>query len=624
MDVRLALNTLQFRFQNYTRSRKSASDIQDESIKFAETSTFEFLDAILTLNFHMDKRGMSRTVSERCKTIQHLIAQRDDLERFMFIIFQNLSIQLQLNMDQFRLVNENFVMFDMTNKFIYAHQCYQFFKYLYVFISRIHLLSAVHTPKRINYNLNVQSVMERAKEFSHTLNSICDGHGKSICHLTKSDLVLTTLPLLLPIIQSFQPVNAQVFSKKDLQIISKIVALMAGYGLNYVQKYENNVADLHFDPGFDSLVCFPSENKQMESDSHVILERIEAMCLHFLQELCFENPPQSIVLSVPDEWRDPNVSTISQVRLLDSNEHRFSILMRALSQIYELLLFQKQATRYSLFYENKHLYGRRKNFNGALWSICNILGVNCDQLNVTNMQVYEDELGLTNRDARKYYENGIPVLEQQQFSIVGKREIPKYSDALERLLIAEERRENIEMGLAEENEIRNEFCMGLPITREKNEAAYFCYLLIDPSKIPSMQNCIFREFISAIFYVGKGKRSRPLQHLCDATKFRQKHVEQLPEKLRRILHLWDHGFGVISLHIFFNIHATEAFIREAAMILAMSRDNLTNVKKGEFYCFSEMWNSKQKEEFGARLFMNAYYIFKNERCRPLMENELGH
>jgi hypothetical protein len=98
---------------------------------------------------------------------------------------------------------------------------------------------------------------------------------------------------------------------------------------------------------------------------------------------------------------------------------------------------------------------------------------------------------------------------------------------LERLLIAEERRENIEMGLAEENEIRNEFCMGLPITREKNEAAYFCYLLIDPSKIPSMQNCIFREFISAIFYVGKGKRSRPLQHLCDATKFRQNHVEQV-------------------------------------------------------------------------------------------------
>jgi hypothetical protein len=41
-----------------------------------------------------------------------------------------------------------------------------------------------------------------------------------------------------------------------------------------------------------------------------------------------------------------------------------------------------------------------------------------------HFQVYEDELGLINRDARKYYENGIPVLEQQQFCIVGKREIP--------------------------------------------------------------------------------------------------------------------------------------------------------------------------------------------------------
>jgi hypothetical protein len=41
-----------------------------------------------------------------------------------------------------------------------------------------------------------------------------------------------------------------------------------------------------------------------------------------------------------------------------------------------------------------------------------------------HFQVYEDELGLINRDARKYDKNGIPVLEQQQFSIVGKREIP--------------------------------------------------------------------------------------------------------------------------------------------------------------------------------------------------------
>lgn len=56
---------------------------------------------------------------------------------------------------------------------------------------------------------------------------------------------------------------------------------------------------------------------------------------------------------------------------------------------------------------------------------------------------------------------------------------------------------------------------------------FFCYLLIDPTQMPSIQPMIeveveipFREFISAIFYVGKGKRSRPTQHLIDARKCR--------------------------------------------------------------------------------------------------------
>uniref|UniRef100_A0A914EN08 LEM domain-containing protein n=1 Tax=Acrobeloides nanus TaxID=290746 RepID=A0A914EN08_9BILA len=141
------------------------------------------------------------------------------------------------------------------------------------------------------------------------------------------------------------------------------------------------------------------------------------------------------------------------------------------------------------------------------------------------LQAYGVEVGPINRGTRKLYEKKLLLLEQQS-SIVRKRKIPKYSDALERLLRAEENGESIEMGISEENEIHDEFIIGSPNAREKNEAASFCYLLIDPSKIPNTQNCTFREFISAIFYVGKGKRSRPLQHLCDAAKYRQNNDER--------------------------------------------------------------------------------------------------
>lgn len=41
------------------------------------------------------------------------------------------------------------------------------------------------------------------------------------------------------------------------------------------------------------------------------------------------------------------------------------------------------------------------------------------------------------------------------------------------------------------------------------------------------------------------------------------------DKLQKILDLWDHGYGVISLHISQNIHSTEALVREGSMIDAI-------------------------------------------------------
>jgi ankyrin repeat and LEM domain-containing protein 1 len=100
----------------------------------------------------------------------------------------------------------------------------------------------------------------------------------------------------------------------------------------------------------------------------------------------------------------------------------------------------------------------------------------------------------------------------------------------------------------------------------------------------------FRRFLSSIFYIGKGKRSRPLQHLIHANKCRsfaktrptQVFIIYLifnliifkrTEKLKRILQLWDNGEGVISMHLFYNIHSAEAFIREGAMIEAIGLKN---------------------------------------------------
>lgn len=40
----------------------------------------------------------------------------------------------------------------------------------------------------------------------------------------------------------------------------------------------------------------------------------------------------------------------------------------------------------------------------------------------------------------------------------------------------------------------------------------------DPSLINNPNTALLKEFVNAIFYIGKGKRNRPMQHLIEAVK----------------------------------------------------------------------------------------------------------
>ncbi|CAI7992108.1 Ankyrin repeat and LEM domain-containing protein 1 [Geodia barretti] len=104
--------------------------------------------------------------------------------------------------------------------------------------------------------------------------------------------------------------------------------------------------------------------------------------------------------------------------------------------------------------------------------------------------------------------------------------------------------------------------------RDWSTKTHFNYLLVDPTKLgtlcrgeKSLQG--FRKFVEAVFYVGKGKNARSLQHLKDA-----RDKLNLPQNRS--------GQGVVSLHVFHNTTAEEAFCREACMINTIGLDVLTN------------------------------------------------
>ncbi len=92
----------------------------------------------------------------------------------------------------------------------------------------------------------------------------------------------------------------------------------------------------------------------------------------------------------------------------------------------------------------------------------------------------------------------------------------------------------------------------------------------------------WRVFLSSIFYIGKGTRSRPFSHLYEAIKkFRstKRGGTKLSAKLEKIISIWSGGGGVVCLQIFNNSLGVEALTREAAMIDAIGEVCILNINQ---------------------------------------------
>lgn len=172
--------------------------------------------------------------------------------------------------------------------------------------------------------------------------------------------------------------------------------------------------------------------------------------------------------------------------------------------------------------------------------------------------------------------------------------------------------------------------------REGNVKSAFNYLLIDPrlsQNLPKRakylsEKEIFRTFVSAVFYIGKGSRARPYAHLYDTLKHWKKlnnlkvdgdeaNNSKITKKMKKIIEIWDDNKGVVSLHCFQSVIPSEAYTREAAMIDALGLQQLTNMKKGNYYGQAKDWNQVKKQQLGVVLLKRACAIFLAEGERQI-------
>ncbi|XP_046814180.1 ankyrin repeat domain-containing protein 11-like [Vespa crabro] len=167
--------------------------------------------------------------------------------------------------------------------------------------------------------------------------------------------------------------------------------------------------------------------------------------------------------------------------------------------------------------------------------------------------------------------------------------------------------------------------------REGTSKTSFNYLLLDPRITQDLphralqlsESEIWMTFLSSIFYIGKGKRSRPYSHLYDAFNiWVSKEQNLLNKKIKHILDIWNDGYGVICLHVFQNTIPVEAYTREAVMIDALGIEHLTNCKNGEYYGIIATWNSRDKCRFGRYLLHKALQILLHEGERQLFPEHL--
>ncbi|XP_055682093.1 ankyrin repeat and LEM domain-containing protein 1 [Lutzomyia longipalpis] len=259
-----------------------------------------------------------------------------------------------------------------------------------------------------------------------------------------------------------------------------------------------------------------------------------------------------------------------------------------------------------------------------------------------DLTAFGDPPGPITKTTKKLYLKKLMEYKQQpqlaESAQMKKTKLPNFSVELLNSLTMKEFNIHLTQYLKWEQEMAQHFRESTKKWREGNLKKSFIYFLIDPRisrNLPAMISSmaieeVWLRFLQSIFYVGKGKSSRPYAHLYDAIKqfevFYLKQSEQrdgvLNKKFNRIMDIWDCEKGVVCLHVFHNIIPVEAYTREAAIIDCLGLQHLTNLKRGEYYGITTGWSMRKKKQMAIGLLFKALQVYLAEGESQLSPRDL--
>ncbi|XP_033107318.1 ankyrin repeat and LEM domain-containing protein 1-like isoform X2 [Anneissia japonica] len=166
--------------------------------------------------------------------------------------------------------------------------------------------------------------------------------------------------------------------------------------------------------------------------------------------------------------------------------------------------------------------------------------------------------------------------------------------------------------------------------REGTIKSSFNYLLLDPRVTRNLPHRskglddseIFKIFLAAVFYIGKGKRGRPYAHFYEGLEQIRNPRMKPSDKVQHIVDIWESGLGVVSLHVFQGVIPVEAYTREACMVDSLSLARLTNARRGDYYGVASTWTSERRKQLGSHLLHKCMQIFLIEGERQIRPIDL--
>ncbi len=134
---------------------------------------------------------------------------------------------------------------------------------------------------------------------------------------------------------------------------------------------------------------------------------------------------------------------------------------------------------------------------------------------------------------------------------------------------------------------------------------HYCYLLLDAAVLRSAKK--LEEWSQFIFYVGKGKDGRYLDHLAEAKK------DGSSDKCVKIRQLLDRN-GLIIIQFGLQSKHYEALSCEECVMLYLKGEgiSLTNVNPSSCHGVAKLWDDKRRIECGRELLEDAFKFFERQ------------